>query len=121
TASDGRRRFLFGWNATRQEERDDRPWQWGGSLVVHEIIQEADGALSVRAPASIDQSFQQASPAQFQPGLGDCRISPEGMWIEAPDSFGCASAGPLPDRCKIEARIEFGENTRGCGVMLRVS
>ena len=36
--------------------------------------------------------------------------------IEAPDSFGCASAGSMPDRCKLEVTIEFGENTRGCGV-----
>ena len=43
TASDGRRRFVFGWNPTRAESRDFQPWHWGGNLVVHEVVQEADG------------------------------------------------------------------------------
>ena len=34
------RRFVFGWNPTREGEKDYRNWHWGGNLVVHEIVQE---------------------------------------------------------------------------------
>jgi beta-fructofuranosidase len=85
------------------------------------VIQEADGTLSVRVPESIDRAFPQEIPSQFQPGLGACRISPDRVQIEAPASFACASAGPMPDRCKIEVTIDFDKSTRGCGVMLRIS
>ena len=51
------RRYLFGWNPTREEERDYSMWQWGGNLVVHEICQRADGTLYVRQPDSVKAAF----------------------------------------------------------------
>lgn len=119
TASDGERRFIFGWNPTREGEKDYRPWQWGGNLVVHEVVQEADGALSVRVPDRVAGAFDRQIPCRFQPGVGPCEIGQNAVRIAAPGSFGCASAGALPDRCKVEARVTFAESTRGCGLMLR--
>jgi beta-fructofuranosidase len=121
TATDGVRRYLFGWNATRNDERDYQPWQWGGNLVVHEVVQEADGTLSVRAPDSIDRAFARDVPYRVQPGLGHCEIDANRVRLTAPGSFGCASAGPMPGRCRIEATVVFDANTRGCGLMLRTS
>jgi beta-fructofuranosidase len=121
SASDGQRRFLFGWNATREGERDDGRWQWGGSLVVHEIHQEPDGTLSVTVPESLDRAFNRRRPFQFQPGLGDCLTDGGELQITAPGSFGCAAAGDMPDPCRIEATLRFAANTRGCGLMLRSS
>jgi beta-fructofuranosidase len=121
TATDGRRRYLFGWNATRQGEKDDGPWQWGGSLVVHQIVQESDGTLSVTVPESINRAFDHAVPVRFETGLGERQMTGDGVQIVAPDSFACAAAGALPSSCKIEATVRFGENTRGCGLMLRAS
>ena len=39
TANEKRERYLFGWNPTRIDNRDYSPWQWGGTLVVHQIVQ----------------------------------------------------------------------------------
>ncbi len=121
SAAAGDRRFLFGWNATREGERDYRPWQWGGNLVVHEIRQEADGTLSVRVPESVRRTFGRAVPFRFQPGLGDAEIEPGAVRLEAPGSFDGATAGMMPARCMIEATVEFAASTRGCGLMLRAS
>jgi len=121
TASDGHRRFVFGWNPTRDQNRDYHPWHWGGNLVVHEIIQEKDGALSVKIPDSIDKAFHKEVSFQFRPGIGAWKIEKDTIQIQAPGSFGCSSAGPMPDRCKIEATVEFARDTRGCGLMLRSS
>jgi beta-fructofuranosidase len=121
SASDGQRRFLFGWTATRQGERDNGPWQWGGNLVMHEIHQEADGTLSVSVPESIIQAFGRPIPFQFRPGLGHCEIGGGGVRVTSPDGFGCAVAGAMPERCKIETTLVFEPNTRGCGAMLRCS
>ena len=30
TAGDGERRYVFGWNPTREGERDEGAWQWAG-------------------------------------------------------------------------------------------
>jgi beta-fructofuranosidase len=121
SASDGRRRFLFGWAATREGEKDSGPWQWGGNLVVHELRQEADGTLCVAVPESVDQAFGRPAPFQLQSGLSRCEIDRDQVRIAAPEGFGCAVAGELPDRCKIEARISLDTGTRGGGLMLRCS
>ncbi len=121
SASDGQRRFLFGWAATREGEKDNAPWQWGGNLVVHEIHQEADGALSVAAPHSINQAFTQLVPIQLRPGLGELECGDGGVRVAALDGFGCAVAGALPERCRIEVAVALEPNTRGAGIMLRCS
>jgi beta-fructofuranosidase len=119
TASDGYRRFVFGWIPSRDDRKDYRPWNWGGNLVVHELVQESDGTLSVKVPASVDQAFHEKVPYEFQPGVGPCKISQGIVQLTAPGSFGCSTAGSLPSRCKIAATVDFEENTRGCGLMLR--
>ena len=48
SVSDGKRRILFGWNCIKLGERDNAPWQWGGTIIPHEIVQQADGSLGGR-------------------------------------------------------------------------
>jgi beta-fructofuranosidase len=121
TASDGHRRFVFGWLPTRINLNDSEPWQWGGNLVVHQLLQETDGTLSVKVPDSIDQAYGEKPPFGFHPGVGPCKISPGVIQLATPEGFGCATAGIMPSRCKIEATVDFEALTRGCGLMLRVS
>jgi beta-fructofuranosidase len=121
SAADGQRRFLFGWLATREGEKDDGPWQWGGNLVVHEVRQEADGTLSVSVPDSVNHAFGRSVPFSSQPGVGRSETNGDQVRIAAPDSFGCAMAGAMPERCKIEAMITLEPGTRGGGIMLRCS
>jgi beta-fructofuranosidase len=121
TASDGHRRFAFGWLATRRDSKDFGPWDWGGNLVVHELVQERDGTLSVKVPTRIDQAFHEKTPFELQPAVGPCKISQGDVRLAVPGGFACAAAGSLPPRCKIEATVDFEANTRGCGLMLRAS
>lgn len=49
TASDGERRFAFGWIASKYGDKDFGPWQWGGTMVFHEVLQNPEtGELSVK-------------------------------------------------------------------------
>ncbi len=121
TASDGARRFIFGWSSTREDERDYHPWQWGGNLVVHEVFQRLDGTLAVRVPASVDGTFDHREPIHLRPGLGDCSINSDMVEVSAPSSFGCATAGMMREACKLEATVIFAEGTQGCGIFLRAS
>ena len=121
TASDGHRRFLFGWNPTRVGQRDDGEWQWGGNLVVHEIVQEADGTLSVKIPESVEAAFSRPLSFQMKKAIGICEVKENSATIVAPDSFACTVAGNLPRAVKIDATVDFKANTRGCGIMLRAS
>ena len=121
TASDGRRRFIFGWDPTRLDRKDYCRWDWGGNLVVHELSQERDGALSVKVPDTVDHAFGRQLLFKFTPGVGMVQTDSNEVRISAPGSFGCAAAGTMPSRCRIDATIEFEEGTRACGLMLRAS
>lgn len=121
TASDGERRFVFGWNPTRVEERNDRSWQWGGNVVVHEVAQRRDGSLIVHAPDGVNRAFHTKMPLTVTSRLGNCVITATSITLDEPASFAYADAGPLPDACRIAARVSFDESTHGCGLMLRVS
>jgi hypothetical protein len=38
--------------------KGDKPyWQWGGTLVVHEVSARPDGSLGVRPPAGVVNAF----------------------------------------------------------------
>lgn len=121
TASDGQRRFLFGWDPTRAEKRDYNRWDWGGNLVVHELQQESDGTLSVTVPAAVDAAWTKPLAAQFPLRLGQVKVDGDQVEITAPGSFACAAAEMMPNRCKIEGQVQFDSATRGCGIMLRTS
>ena len=49
--------YLLGWNPTRKGETDYGDWEWGGSLVAHELFQRVDGTLGVRPVESILKLF----------------------------------------------------------------
>jgi beta-fructofuranosidase len=121
TAGGAGQRYLFGWNPTRTGNRDDGDWNWGGNLVVHEVLQRPDGTLAVRIPETVKQHFAVGQPVQFDQGFKTRPAQGEILQLDGPGSFRCASAGRLPETVLIEATVVFSETTKGCGILLRSS
>jgi beta-fructofuranosidase len=121
TASDGHRRFLFGWDPTRADRKDYCSWDWGGNLVVHELKQEPDGTLAVDVPGTVDSAWTKPLSAELTQKLGQVKVEGNEVEIAAPGTFACAAGAVMPDACKIEAQVQFEPGTRGCGIMLRTS
>ncbi|RED85514.1 glycoside hydrolase family 32 protein [Cohnella phaseoli] len=119
TWSDGQRRYAFGWNPTREGEHDYGTWQWGGELIVHEIDQRENGTLSVKVPKTVGAAFATEVPFEWSGVLGEWSLKDGNATASAADSFACATAGTLPDVCKITAKMSFGSNTRACGFVLK--
>ncbi|MCY2931521.1 MAG: glycoside hydrolase family 32 protein [Planctomycetota bacterium] len=121
TAGDGDTRYLFGWLSTRQASKDYQPWEFGGTMVIHELGQRPDGTLAFRAPGPVVRAFDAERPCTIRPGLGRSQISPQAVALDAAGSLACADAGPLPASCRIEATIVYQPGTHGCGLALRTS
>lgn len=121
TWSDGKLRYAFGWNPSKELENDYNEWQWAGNLVVHEVIQESDGTLSVKVPESFDSCFNQKLPFEFSSCLGEWNIEGNTLTVNRPDQFSCAMADIMPKCCKISATMQYQSNTKGFGIMLRAS
>ena len=143
TATDGKRRFIFGWNPTRKDNKDSDalfsytffqagykapknskdfgPWDWAGNLVVHEIHQEKNGELTVRVPETVSNAFSNPVKFAFTTGTGNFHVNNGVVNIKAPGTFGATLAGKVPDTCKIKVTIEFEKSTSACGLMLHSS
>jgi beta-fructofuranosidase len=118
TASDGGRRFLFGWNPTRAGERKDGAWQWGGNMVVHELAQADDGTLTVQVPTSVSRAFGKRVPAVFTVDPPYLIVEDDTVTINAGYSFRAALAASLPDLCRISMTISFADHTDSFGLIL---
>ncbi|ROR96348.1 beta-fructofuranosidase [Salana multivorans] len=67
SAGEGDQQFLFGWVATKEDEDDARGWEWGGTLVVHEVVLRPDGSLGVKAPDGVAAAFGEVAGRLPQP------------------------------------------------------
>lgn len=85
SASDGGRRYLFGWVATKEGDDDLGRWQWGGALVVHEVYQRDDRSLGVRIPETVRAAF------------GDEQMITAAQPISAADGRSRVDLGELPE------------------------
>nr|WP_315222114.1 glycoside hydrolase family 32 protein [uncultured Flavobacterium sp.] len=61
TASDGNKRYVFGWNARKTPENDLGNKDWAGNMVIHELIQNTGGTLGTQAPQSVKDLFSKKS------------------------------------------------------------
>ena len=57
SASDGQKRYIWGWCATRQGNVPDGQMDWAGTLVAHKIVQNEDGTLGFSIPEAVDKKF----------------------------------------------------------------
>jgi beta-fructofuranosidase len=89
--------------------------------VTHEIRQRPDGTLTVAAPEAVERWFGIPASAHFVSGLGRWKADGGAVTLGNSDTWSCASAGGLPDQCRISATVSFGPATRSCGLMLRTS
>lgn len=121
TASDGKRRFIFGWNPTRTDAKDNGTWNWGGNLVVHEIHQQQNGHLTVRVPDTVASAFHNHLNYSFDTGSGDYTAANGVVTIKAANTFGASLAGKMPITCKIDVTIDFEKEAKEFGVMLRAT
>lgn len=121
SASDGKRRFLFGWNPTRDGSKDNGNWQWGGNLVVHELHPESNGELAVRIPPSVAQAFTKKLDHAFLSGAGNYKQENGILSLHAGGTFCAAVGGTLPGLCRIKTTVEFESGAKEFGLMFHTS
>lgn len=119
TAGDGERRYVFGWLPTRSNEKDDGSWNWGGHLVVHEIVQRSDGSLIVRAPERVMNPFKSEIVLTPRPVLGLWKVDADALSTHATGRFSALALGEMPGECLIETAATFSAGTCNCGLFLR--
>lgn len=121
TASDGKNRFIFGWNPTRSDNKDNGGWNWGGNLVVHQVIQQPNGELGVRVPATVSNAFNKPLQQSLVTATGDPIGAKDQVEIKATGKFAAVKGGMLPAACKLSTSVVFTSKIQDFGCMLRCS
>ncbi|HEX2952308.1 MAG TPA: GH32 C-terminal domain-containing protein, partial [Armatimonadota bacterium] len=121
TAGGDGQRFIFGWLPTKNEEQDANGWQWGGDLVVHEVLQRPDGTLKVVLPKSVRAEFSTNQPVSPVPMFGNWHFAGETIESASIGRLSMLTLGELPQECLLETTMAFQHGTYNFGLLLRVS
>lgn len=104
TASDGKRRFAFGWIASRAGETDFGPWEWGGDMHVHEVVQDENGDLRCKELDTMVHRFSSVELSTPSSPFGDAARTEDGWRLHA-EGFG-ALQSPVPDTFRLEMTVK---------------
>ena len=120
TASDGNKRYLFGWNPIRHLEIDNENWQWGGTIVPHELVQDENGYLHVKAPDTILAQYQEEVPLEVKFTYKDVEVGENELILSGNRTgYSHALLNELPENCLIEAKFKFENPYSDFGLLFR--
>lgn len=118
SVSDGKRRILFGWNCIKQDERDDAPWQWGGTIIPHEIVQQPDGTLAVKCPQEVAAQYPHRLPVAAERTMGSVSYQ-DGKYLLGGEGKSLCMLGAMPENGKIELSFTASDDCGDFGLLLR--
>ena len=101
TMSNGKERYLAGWRPTRIGDGD--PDQWGGSLVCHHMLFNADGTIDLKLPDGIDKKFTTLKKTVLIDKSGKA-VKKENSYVLS--DVASVSFPRLDKTCKIEATVK---------------
>ena len=119
SVSDCKRRILFGWNPIKDKEIDNNSWQWGGTIIPHEIYQDKiSGELFVRCPKEISEQYSKETKIEKTHIYGE--VIEEKTFKFNNEGRNILTFNKLPTNCKLS--FDFKTDDRGeFGVYLRSS
>lgn len=122
TVSDGKKRYLVGWQAIRRDCKDSNPFVWGGNAIVYELIQRKDNTLGVKMPDTIRNAFHIPHKVEV--------FSMRGVWSgnaehnlhgKSDYGFGWACIADVNKTVLFEGRVKWKEGTKAFGLMIHTS
>ncbi|WP_207434816.1 glycoside hydrolase family 32 protein [Sabulibacter ruber] len=115
TASDGNKRYLFGWTARRMPETDTGNKEWAGNMVTHELTQAADGTLGVKVPENVANLFTKEIPLQVKNTVGSVTVTGATYQLNGSPSAAFNLFSPLTGTRKITAKLNIAAASGAAG------
>ena len=131
TGSDGVHRYVYGWNPTREvnEHNFDPPgypgkdcntWDWGGSLVVHELWQDENGDLFVKPIPQVLEAVGWEETLQMQALTGEWKLEKNQAEVDAPYDFGALLLNPVGETSRLSFDVEVDGDCPSVGIAVHV-
>lgn len=132
SGSDGAHRYLYGWNPTRtqntwrfnpdtrHEGYDYNTFDWGGSMIVHELWQHEDGTLGVRPIPALSGAMTVRSALRWTPMNGEWAVGEE-ISVDSPQAYASLlSVNQVPEVCRFSMSFTFRPGTDRVMLALQV-
>jgi len=130
TAGNGTERYLFGWNPTKEENlfgfwpdqlraKDYRTWDWGGSMVIHELRQRPDGDLMLALPEAKREAFRVTLENEILFRTEGWEIKGEKYCSRRSACQQMILMQELPESCYLKIEMQIGD-ARQAGAILHV-
>ena len=132
TGSDGINRYIYGWNPTRGENgwkfdpgkdfgKDYASWNWGGSIVVHRLIQHENGTLGVQPVEAVANCWKNTKQVLLVPIAGQWENISGNITSNSPYEYASVLGDcAIPEQCHIQATMQWSEDPKRFGIALQV-
>ena len=132
TGTDGVHRYLYGWNPSKTQNTwgfnpdqypgyDYNTWDWGGSMIVHELWQREDGTLAVKPVPALSQALTVRNDVRWKPMNGSWQVSEAGLAVQTPGVYAeILSRNEVPETAELKFTFSFTEGTQRVGLALQV-
>ncbi len=131
TVSDGKDRYIYGWNPTKGENKkgfdpgkdfgkDYCSWNWGGTAIVHKIIQHEDGTLGVCPVDSVANAFGKSTKVEVKGLLGSWSQKKEIIRCSSEDGYAASIGNTIPSQCCMKMKCRYHGNPTRFGLALQV-
>ena len=129
--TDGENHYMYGWNPTKDETpsgfnpkedfgKDYASWDWGGTMIVHQLIQREDGTLCVKPPEAVDRALTEPVTPEIMPVNGEWQVTQDSASVSSPYAYASLLMNHVPPLCKLEMDVCFTEAPREFGVALQM-
>ena len=118
--SDGKRRIMFGWDPIKQDEKDDGSWQWGGTIIPHELVQGQDGTLYVKCPQEILTYYGKEDPFFEKCCFGNAVNKEGNTYHFENEGRNMVAFGKMPTNCRIDFDFKLEDDAGDFGLLLRM-
>ncbi len=129
--TDGENHYMYGWNPQREKNlysfnpekykgKDYNTWDWGGTMIVHQLVQQPDGTLTVKPPEAVDHAFSTEEPLELRPLVGPWNLGQGEARVQTPSGYASLLMNRVPSCCKLEMDVSFEDDPREFGIALQV-
>ncbi len=113
------RRIGAAWLGTRTGDRDDGKPQWGGNLILREIVQHADGTLGTKTPAEVRPPAGEPFPLAVQPLTAGASCQGKAIRLQADEGMAGTVLRNIPQNVRISVDVQAAPGAAAFGLRLR--
>jgi beta-fructofuranosidase len=114
------RRLGAAWIGTRAGDRDTGALEWGGNLVLRELVQHDDGTLSTRFVPELAPSPGRRAGDLTRPLTAGAEASPDAVSLRAPNGEAVAETAPVPPDFHLRCVVRPQRDNARFGLGLRI-